>query len=129
MIGMELESCLEELGMSVAGPFADSMEALKWSATQRPDVAVLDYMLRDGECRALISALKDKSVPIIIHSGWLPDGDVPSDISSLPWVAKPVDCRSLLKVMAVAAPQIIPKSTKATSFNAGSDCGHGPEGI
>ena len=108
LIGIDVETCLEGIGVAVAGPFASGADALAWAATNRPDVAVLDYMLQDGECLPLISALQEQQVPIVIHSGWLPhEADIPPEVSGLPWVSKPMDYNTLLKALAEAAPQII----------------------
>ena len=79
-------------------------------------------MLQDGECLPLISALKEQQVPIVIYSGWLlPDADMPPEISGLSWPSKPMDCNSLVRVVAEAAPQIVdPETIEQISFTAGS---------
>ena len=107
LIGMDVAARLEDAGMAVAGPFTSGGDALAWAATNRPDVAVLDYSLRDGECLSLIRALQAKQVPVVIYSGWLPNGaDLPPEVSGLPWVKKP-DNDNLLNVLAEVAPTII----------------------
>jgi DNA-binding NtrC family response regulator len=108
LISLDIETLLEGMGMAVAGPFANGADALVWAATNRPDVAVRDYMLQDGQCLPLISALKQQQVPIVIHSGWPAiEADMPPEICDLPWVAKPMDRNIMLKALAEAAPQII----------------------
>ena len=107
LISMDVKACLEGIGVAVAGPFASGDDALEWAATNTADVAVLDYRLQDGECLPLVSALQ-KKLPIVIHSGWLPnEANTSPKVSRLPWVSKPMDCNTLLKAIAAAAPQII----------------------
>src|SRR4051794_11722431 len=121
LIGIDIESCLSGIGLAVAGPFARGAEALAWAETNRPDVAILDYMLQDGECLPLISALKEQQVPIVIYSGWLLPDAIPPEISDLSWVSKPMDCNSLLRVMTEAAPEIIaPETREGTSVGMGT---------
>ena len=107
LIGIDVETFLDGLGIAVAGPFARGADALAWAATNRADVAILDYMLQEGACLPLIRALQEQQVPIVIHSGWLSyEADVPPEVSGLPWDSKPMDYNTLLKVLAEAAPQI-----------------------
>ncbi len=108
LIGLDVEACLDQIGVSVAGPFASVADALTWTEVNKPDVAVLDYKLRDGECTPLVNALREHDVPIVIHSGWRPDeADTPPVINGLPWISKPLDCNTLLKAVAAAAPSIV----------------------
>jgi DNA-binding response OmpR family regulator len=111
LISIDVETCLDGIGVAVAGPFASGADALAWAATNKPDVAVLDYTLRDGECLPLIRVLQEQQVPIVIHSGWRPhEVNAPPEISGLPWVTKPMDHPTLQKMLAEAAPQIFPKT-------------------
>ena len=108
LISLDVEACLEAAGMEVAGPFADTTSAMGWVKSNKPDVAVIDYKLRDGECLPLIVALKRQNVPIVIHSGWSPDeGDMPEEVIGLPWLLKPMDSGLLLKMMSQIAPHAV----------------------
>ena len=113
LISIDLQTCLEDIGMAVAGPFVRGADALAWAAANKPDLALLDYLLQDGDCLPLISALREQQVPIIIHSGWLPaENEMPPEMNGLPWLSKPIDRNILLRAMAKAAPQInLPQST------------------
>jgi len=119
LIGIDVEASLERIGVQVAGPFARGADALAWAATNKPDVAVLDYILEDGKCLPLISVLKEQKVPIVIFSGWSPhEAGMPPEIRGLPWAPKPVDCNILLKALAEAAPEIINPSANSGSPSA-----------
>ncbi|HEV7255372.1 MAG TPA: response regulator [Mesorhizobium sp.] len=105
LIAFELEACLEDAGLSVAGPFASCADALAWAAGDTPDFAILDFKLDDGACTELIRLLRARRVPVLVYSGWPQDArDTPQDLRDLPWLSKPLECEALLKALAQAAP-------------------------
>jgi DNA-binding NtrC family response regulator len=109
LIALALEAYLEDVGMEIAGPFASCEQALAWVKDDTPDLALLDYRLRDGVCTELVRTLTRRGVPVVIYSG-IPQGiDTPSDLRDVPWIEKPVDRARLLEVLfhaAKAAPAI-----------------------
>lgn len=115
LIALDLEDCLEEAGIAVAGPFSSTCDALAWAGDHTPDVAILDFELADGACMPLIRALRERQVPVVIHSGWQPDeADLPADLHGLPWLAKPMERTALLKaVMGTVARQPHKEDTDA----------------
>ncbi len=50
LIAVALQDDLEEAGYWVAGPFVSCASALAWLGDYRPDLAVLDTVLKDGPC-------------------------------------------------------------------------------
>jgi DNA-binding NtrC family response regulator len=60
---------LNEVGLEVAGPFSSCADALAWAEHATPDVALLDYLLKDGPCTALVGTLLRRGVPVLIYSG------------------------------------------------------------
>ncbi len=104
LIGMALEDCLEDQGVAVIGPFASNAEALAWIERDTPEVAILDYMLRDGPCTELARALTGRGVPVIIYSGFPQDSRTPSALRGLTWLEKPVDRARLMSAAARIAP-------------------------
>ncbi|HEY8383838.1 MAG TPA: response regulator [Microvirga sp.] len=99
LIAFALEAYLEEVGIEDAGPFASCEEALGWVEEEIPDVALLDYKLRDGVCTELVRALTKRGVPVVIYSG-IPQGSDPSpDLRDVTWIEKPVDRARLLEVL------------------------------
>jgi DNA-binding response OmpR family regulator len=65
-----LKSLLEGEGMQVRGPAATMAVALRLTAEQKPDLAVVDINLRGETAYALIDQLHDQGVPTVIVSGY-----------------------------------------------------------
>jgi DNA-binding response OmpR family regulator len=99
LIGMEIEAILDEVGLEVTGPFAFGVDALAWAEQATPDVALLDYMLRDGPCTEPVHSLLRRGVPVLIYSG-IPQADIPPDLRQVTWIEKPVERAKLLDVLA-----------------------------
>ena len=96
LIAMGLEADLSDAGITIAGPFPSSAEALDWIAGHTPDVALLDVLLEDGSCTAVARALVGRGVPVLILSGLPHDRSIPPDLRDLPWIEKPVAGRDLV---------------------------------
>lgn len=69
IVALDLSDMAEDLGYLVAGPYATLAEGLQSIGRQRPDAAILDVQLADGEVFPLADALTRLGVPIIFHSG------------------------------------------------------------
>jgi DNA-binding response OmpR family regulator len=100
LIGMALEAYLEDAGYEVAGPFATCAAALASLETQTPEVAIVDYKLRDGCCLKLVRVLRDLGVPFLVYSGLPRLPDLSSEFEGVPWLEKPTDRPELLKAVA-----------------------------
>src|SRR4051794_16531676 len=57
LIGMALEAYLEDLGIDVAGPYPSCTEAAGWVEAHTPELAILDFKLKDGSCTDLARSL------------------------------------------------------------------------
>lgn len=68
IIAMDLESEILDTGATVLGPFARSSEGLETLRDQRPDIAILDVALADGEVFPVAEALEENGVPFIFHT-------------------------------------------------------------
>jgi FixJ family two-component response regulator len=88
---------LQYAGASVIGPFKDSESTLRSIAANTPSCAILDIDLPDGRGVNVAAALTDKSVPVIFISS---AGVVPREFSQAPVMQKPVEFRSLLRLIA-----------------------------
>jgi DNA-binding response OmpR family regulator len=104
LIAMALEAYLEEAGFRVAGPFASNAEALTWLKDHRPDLALLDVLLKDGPCTSVIRALRGRNIPFAIYSGLRP-GTRPPDLETVQWMEKPVSREDLTRVLREIAPK------------------------
>jgi len=70
-IGIALKSLLTAMGADVAGPVATAADAQRLISEQLPDVAIVDFSLRDGEmAHSLIDRLNDRGVRVIVMSGY-----------------------------------------------------------
>lgn len=90
MIGLGLEDVLAEAGFATVGPFATASEASSHLERHgRPDVALVDYELRDGACEVLVRALLARGVPVLVLSGHRDrPSERPVDLRALPWIEK-----------------------------------------
>lgn len=69
-LGDAMKDLLELLGAEVAGPAATTAEAEHLLATNTPDVALVDFHLRDGELSTgLIARLHERGIPVVLISG------------------------------------------------------------
>jgi DNA-binding response OmpR family regulator len=69
IVALDLSDMTEDLGYSVEGPYATVAEGERALERTRPDAAILDVQLADGEVFPLADALTRLGVPIIFHSG------------------------------------------------------------
>lgn len=69
IVGLDLSDIAQDIGFKVAGPFATVSEGVQAIVEQRPDAAILDVQLADGEVFPLADELMRLGVPIIFHSG------------------------------------------------------------
>nr|WP_240049001.1 response regulator [Parerythrobacter lutipelagi] len=69
IVAMDLCDTIAEAGCEIEGPHADLSSAMLAVQKNRPDIAILDVNLRDGESFALAEKLMAENVPVIFHSG------------------------------------------------------------
>jgi DNA-binding NtrC family response regulator len=89
LISLALEDTLEDAGLAVAGPFASCQEALAWAEEHTPEIAIIDFQLKDGPCTKLAKELRRRGVPVIIYSGYPHGETIPPELDGLPWLEKP----------------------------------------
>ncbi len=107
LIGLAIEAYLEDAGIGVVGPFGSCIEALAWVETATPELAVIDYKLKDGPSTLIVEALRQRGVPTVIYSGWQRRGvNVPLPYAGLPWLEKPADRDALLAALVGVAPTL-----------------------
>lgn len=76
IIGVDLCDTVEEAGFEVDGPFDTAQSAIDSLERRKPDLAILDVRLEDGEVYSLADKLIEANVPVIFHSGEVSPGDV-----------------------------------------------------
>jgi hypothetical protein len=69
IIALDLSNLAQDLGYAVLGPFATLVDGTRAIESIRPDAAILDVQLADGEVYPLADALMQMGVPLIFHSG------------------------------------------------------------
>ena len=89
VIAFDLQDVLEEKSYRVAGPVPSCRDALAWLEENTPDVAVIDFEVRDGSCEPLADELTRRGVPWVVYSGWPQDCATSPIFRQIPWVQKP----------------------------------------
>jgi DNA-binding response OmpR family regulator len=70
LVGLDLLEQLVEVGFDAVGPFVTVSDAVCEFDTNGCDAAVLDVNLGRETSEPLVLALKDKSVPFVVLSGY-----------------------------------------------------------
>lgn len=104
LIAMDLQALLEDTAFVVVGPAISVADATVLLATEQVDLALVDFMLADGEACPLIEQLKAKSIPFALCTG--------TDCHKLrgayphtPILGKPYKVEDVLKVMSDLLPR------------------------
>ncbi len=95
LIAMDMELALTDLGWRIVGPASTANEALGLIERSAPDVAVLDFNLRNGTSEGVASDLIAKDIPLLFLSG---DGRTTSRVDGLsqcPVLTKPVEINEI----------------------------------
>ncbi len=100
LIAVALQADLEEAGYAVAGPFVTCANALEWLTSHRPDLAILDTVLKDGPCKEVALTLTSRGVPFLVYSGHAEDRNTLSELTNAIWVEKPATTEVLLQAVA-----------------------------
>ena len=89
LIGADLSDALEKAGYRVLGPLDTMAEALRVLEQDKPSLAVIDVLLKDGRCSALVRELRQRGVPFLVHSSCRQDQRLAGDFVGAPWLSKP----------------------------------------
>jgi DNA-binding NtrC family response regulator len=98
LIAMSIETYLEEAGIAVQ-MVASSAEARAWLEANTANIAIVDFMLKDGPATELAGELNRRAIPFVIYSGYPPRQSLPSELQGVPWLEKPTSRDDLLKVV------------------------------
>ncbi|MER5172134.1 response regulator [Thioclava kandeliae] len=69
IVAMDLEMMVGDMGYRVIGPCASRSEARLMIIKERPDAAILDVQLRDGEVFPLAKRLHECGTRLVFQSG------------------------------------------------------------
>ena len=98
LIAMSIETYLEDAGMSVQ-TVASVAEARAWLDANSANVAIVDFMLKDGPATELAGEFKKCAIPFVIYSGYPQHPSLPTELQGVPWLEKPTSREDLLKVL------------------------------
>jgi ActR/RegA family two-component response regulator len=73
--------------------------ALTWTRSETPDVALLDFKLADGFCTEIARSLLRRGVPVVCYSGYSRGTGTPPELRDVTWIAKPVNLAKLRDVL------------------------------
>lgn len=88
-IVMDVEEALAEAGIGIAASFSTNRSAIAWLLDNKPDVAIIDYRLKDGTSEATLAVLTTLGVPTVIYFGNRLDDDDTRFSGAAAWVDKP----------------------------------------
>src|SRR4051794_8346175 len=94
LIAMDLERIVRRAGCEVLGPVGRAEEARRLAAEGRPDAAILDIELADGDSFAVADALARRRVPFVFVTGSAPAA-LPERFRGRPLIRKPYDAAKL----------------------------------
>lgn len=89
IIGYDLCDTMEEAGFVAEGPHPDLSSAMLAFQKRKPDLAILDVRLSDGDVYPFAEKLMKEDVPVIFHSGELSPKQVRSDYPEAIACSKP----------------------------------------
>lgn len=103
--GFDLCDTFEEAGYTVEGPHAGISAAMLACTKVKPDLAILDIELADGQAYELAQKLIDDNVPVILHSERADASAVAARFPGITTLSKPCPPAELLDAVSrVLAP-------------------------
>ncbi|MDJ0978715.1 MAG: response regulator [Erythrobacter sp.] len=102
IVAFDLCDTVEEAGYEVEGPFSGVSSAALASEKEKPDLAILDITLEDGEVFSLAKRLEADNVPIIFHSGAHSRDEVAEQFPAATTLIKPCPPAEMLSAVNTA---------------------------
>ena len=106
LIALDLCDTMETAGYAVDGPFKDISSAMLSFQKHKPDLAILDVELDDGNVFPLAEQLMAEDVPVIFHSGQLTPQEVSARYPGATALAKPCPPAQVIKSVQDASQQM-----------------------
>jgi DNA-binding NtrC family response regulator len=98
LIAMSIETYLEEAGIAVQ-TVTSIADAQDWLEMNVAEIAIVDFMLKDGVATGLVGEFNKRGIPFVIYSGYPLHQGVPCELQGVPWLEKPTSRDNLLKVV------------------------------
>ena len=97
-VGNAIKRLLRVLGADVSGPAATIADAERLIADRKPDVAIVDINLRDGErANPLLDRLQEQDIPVIVITGYTSVSLPPGKVEAI--LQKPVSVEQFLAIL------------------------------
>ena len=97
-VGNAIRRLLRALGADVAGPAATIADAERLIAERKPDVAIVDINLRNGErANPLLDRLQGEGIPAIVITGYTEISLPPGKVEAI--LQKPVSVEQFLAIL------------------------------
>jgi DNA-binding NtrC family response regulator len=97
-VGNAIKRLLRVLGADVSGPAATIADAERLIADRKPDVAIIDINLRDGEqANPLLDRLQEQDIPVIVITGYTSISLPPGKVEAI--LQKPVSVEQFLAIL------------------------------
>lgn len=97
-----IEMMLEDEGWSVGGPFRTNQLALEYLERARPDVALIDFNIADGNSALTARRLRELGIPFVVVSGFPKSMAKNEDLRAAEWVDKPFSELTVLQSLSAA---------------------------
>jgi DNA-binding response OmpR family regulator len=95
LIAMSIEDELENAGF-VVSTVMSARDAELWLDANRPDVVIVDIMLRDGTSAGVVTRLIALQIPFLVHSGDHPSTHKGTPFTHGVWINKPATTQDIL---------------------------------
>lgn len=102
IIAFDLCDTVEEAGFEVEGPHSDISSAMLAFQKDKPDLAILDVQLGDGNVFPLAQKLMEEDIPVIFHSGQFSSEEVEERFPGAKALSKPCPPSVMLNTVSQA---------------------------
>jgi CheY-like chemotaxis protein len=99
MIASLITTIIEDHGWSVGGPFRTNRESLEWLESERPDAALMDFNIADGNSALTARRLRELGIPFVVLSGYPKSMARHEELQAAPWLEKPFSEESVLRAL------------------------------
>ena len=99
VLGLEGAFALEDEGATVKGPLARLEAGLELIDGERPDAAILDVELADGEVFPLAERLRERGVPFVFYTARGSEGHMRARAGDAPVVSKSYGSANVIEAL------------------------------
>ena len=96
LIALDIEQTLAEAGFDVT-TVSSCADALDWLEVCRPDVVIVDIIMRDGPCHEVVARLVEDGIAFIVHSGDHPSMHASTPFAGGTWIGKLADGLEMIR--------------------------------